>query len=226
MNRSPRGCPREMFTGIIEEQGTVLLVIPGHAGARLTIQVAAPITDLAPGQSIAVDGVCLTIVEHHAASFSADLSVETLERTTLGDLKPQEGVNLERPLKVGDRLGGHFVTGHVDGVGRILRIESAGDSKWMWISFPPPLAPFVAPKGSIAVDGVSLTLVDVSEDAFSVCLVPYTLAMTSLGWKGIERRVNLEVDLLSRYLARLLGEQPVRGRLPLSRELLQEQGFA
>lgn len=183
-------------------------------------------TDLAVGQSIAVDGVCLTIVECNGTTFSADLSAETVQRTTLGGLKPHERVNLERPLKVGDRLGGHFVTGHVDGVGQVLRVESAGDSKWMWISLPPLLSHYAAPKGSIAVDGISLTLVEVSKEAFSVCLVPYTLAITTLGWKGIDARVNLEVDLLSRYLERLLAERPERNPFPLSRELLHEQGFA
>lgn len=183
-------------------------------------------TDLRVGQSIAVDGVCLTVVDCNATSFTADLSAETLERTTLGNLKPQSRVNLERPLKAGDPFGGHFVMGHVDGVGRIIRLECAGDSTEMWINFPAPLANHIAPKGSITVDGVSLTLCDVSKEAFSVCLIPHTLAITTLGRKGPGSFVNLEVDVLSRYLERLLGGQTTRAGKPLTGEFLHEQGFA
>ncbi len=215
-----------MFTGIVEEQGSVVTLTRGVEGARLTVEASAQMTDLSVGQSIAVNGVCLTVIQSAKAIFTTDLSSETLERTNLGDLKLQERVNLERPLKVGDSLGGHFVTGHVDGVGRITRLESAGDSAWMWIGFPPPLAIYIASKGSIAVDGVSLTLVEVSREDFSVCLIPHTLAITTLGWKKAGSLVNLEVDLLSRYIERLLAERSTQHRSPLSRELLQEQGFA
>jgi riboflavin synthase len=215
-----------MFTGIVEEQGTVVTLTRGQGGAQLTIGGGAHMTNLKVGQSMAVDGVCLTVVHCNAMSFTADLSAETLERTTLGNLRPQARVNLERPLRVGDPFGGHFVTGHVDGVGRIMRLESAGDSTEIWINFPAPLANHMAPKGSIAVDGVSLTLCDVSKDAFSVCLIPHTLAITTLGCKGPGSSVNLEVDVLSRYLERLLGGQTTRDRNPLAGEFLHEQGFA
>lgn len=215
-----------MFTGIVEEQGKVVTLTRGDGhGARLTIQGGPQIADLAVGQSIAVNGVCLTVIQHEATTFTTDLSPETLTRTTLGDLKPPERVNLELPLKVGDYLGGHFVTGHVDGVGWVIRCESAGDSLRMWIGFPPSLARYVAPKGSIAIDGVSLTVVDVSPESFSVCLIPHTLAITTLGSKGPGSLTNLEVDLLSRYLERLLGMQVNRDRSPLMRERLLEQGF-
>lgn len=215
-----------MFTGIIEEQGTVVTLARGQGGARLTIGGGAHLTDLKVGQSIAVDGVCLTVAHRNAMSFTTDLSAETLERTTLGNLRPQSRVNLERPLKVGDPFGGHFVTGHVDGIGQIVRLESAGDSTEMWINFPAPLANHMTPKGSIAVDGVSLTFCNVSKDAFSVCLIPHTLAITTLGWKGPGSLVNLEVDVLSRYLERLLAGQTTRGRKPFGGEFLHEQGFA
>ena len=214
-----------MFTGIVEQQGRVVTLTRGKEGGRLTIQGETAATDLAVGQSIAVNGVCLTVAQRDGASFTTDLSPETLGRTTLGDLKPQERVNLEQPLKVGDRLGGHFVTGHVDGVGRIFRRESVGDSVLMWISFPPSLAAYIAPKGSMTIDGISLTVVEVTSDSFSVCLVPHTLAVTTLGWKGPGNLVNMEVDLLSRYLERLLGEQ-TRDQSLLIRGLLHEQGFA
>ena len=215
-----------MFTGIVETQGRVVALTRGEAGARLTIETGTQLMDLTLGQSIAVNGVCLTVVQGDGATFTADLSSETLGVTTLGDLKPQDRVNLERPLRVGDRLGGHFVTGHVDGIGQIVRRQPAGESTWMWIGFAPPLGITLAPKGSIAVDGVSLTLVEVLRETFSVCLVPHTLAMTTLGWKGPGSLVNVEVDLLSRYLERLLTTQIMRDRSPLTHELLREQGFA
>jgi riboflavin synthase len=215
-----------MFTGIVETQGRVVALTRGEAGARLTIETGTQLMDLTLGQSIAVNGVCLTVVQGDGATFTADLSSETLGVTALGDLKPQDRVNLERPLRVGDRLGGHFVTGHVDGIGQIVRRQPAGESTWMWIGFAPPLGITLAPKGSIAVDGVSLTLVEVLRETFSVCLVPHTLAMTTLGWKGPGSLVNVEVDLLSRYLERLLTTQIMRDRSPLTHELLREQGFA
>ena len=215
-----------MFTGIVETQGRVVALTRGEAGGRLTIETGTQLMDLTVGQSIAVNGVCLTVAQGDGATFTADLSSETLGVTMLGDLKPQDRVNLERPLRVGDRLGGHFVTGHVDGVGRIVRRQPAGESTWMWIGFAPPLGIYLVPKGSIAVDGVSLTLVEVLRETFSVCLVPHTLAMTTLGWKGPGSLVNVEVDLLSRYLERLLTNQIMRDRPPLTHELLREQGFA
>ena len=215
-----------MFTGIVEEQGrVVVLTRSDRDGARLTIRGGPGMADLAVGHSIAVNGVCLTVIQREATTFTTDLSPETLTRTTLGELKPPERVNLELPLKVGDYLGGHFVTGHVDGVGRVIRCESAGDSLRMWIGFPPSLAMYIAPKGSIAIDGVSLTVVDVSQENFCVCLIPHTLAVTTLGSKTPGSLANLEVDLLSRYLERLLGAQSNRDRSSLMRERLLEQGF-
>lgn len=222
----PRGCRSEMFTGIVETQGRVVALTPGETGARLTIETSTQSMDLTVGESIAVNGACLTVVRGGGTTFTADLSPETLVRTTLGDLTPQDRVNLERPLRVGDRLGGHFVTGHVDGVGHIIRREPAGESTWMWIGFAPPLGMYLAPKGSIAVDGVSLTLVEVLGESFSVCLVPHTLAITTLGWKGPGSLVNVEVDLLSRYLERLLSSQITGDRSSLTTQLLREQGFA
>ncbi|MFQ5988346.1 MAG: riboflavin synthase [Candidatus Methylomirabilales bacterium] len=216
-----------MFTGIVEEQGSVI----AHTGVEgdgtcLTVRGGPRMTDLAIGQSVAVNGVCLTVIRLEQTTFTVDLSPETLTRTTLGGLQPQEQVNLELPLKAGDFLGGHFVTGHVDGVGRVIRCESLGDSARMWIGFSPHLAVYIAPKGSIAVDGVSLTIVDVAEESFSVCLVPHTLAVTTFGSKQLGSLVNIEVDLLSRYLERLLTGQIHRDRSPLTRTLLLEQGFA
>ena len=215
-----------MFTGIVEEQGSVVALtrVEGD-GTRLTVRGGPRMANLAIGQSVAVNGVCLTVIKLEQTTFTVDLSPETLTRTTLGGLQPQEQVNLELPLKVGDFLGGHFVTGHVDGVGRISQRESLGDSAQVYISFTPHLAPYIVPKGSITVDGVSLTIVDVSEESFSVCLVPHTLAVTTLGSKHLGSLVNIEVDLLSRYLERLLAGPMHRDRSPLIRALLLEQGF-
>jgi riboflavin synthase len=215
-----------MFTGIIQVQGSVVALRRGTQDARLTIALAAPGPDLAIGQSIAVNGVCLTVTERNGSSFTGDLSPETLERTTLGGVQPREQVNVEFPLRLGDSVGGHFVTGHVDGVGPILRREAAGESAWMWIGVPPFLTPYIAPKGSIAADGVSLTVVEVSGHAFSVSLIPHTLATTTLGRKGAGDRVNLEVDVLSRYVERLFAGQRLSAGPRLTREVLHEQGFA
>jgi riboflavin synthase len=215
-----------MFTGIVQDYGTVIDLRREAREGRLSVAAVAPRPDLTLGQSVAVNGVCLTVADRDGDTFLMDLSPETLERTTLGHVKPRERVNLEYPLRVGDPMGGHFVTGHVDGIGRIVGRESTGDSAWMWISTPPPLPDHIAPKGSIAVDGVSLTVVEISDDAFSVCLIPHTLANTTLGSKAPGSLVNLEVDLLSRYVQRLLSAQRSPGRSPALRHVLREQGFA
>jgi riboflavin synthase len=216
-----------MFTGIVGEQGRVVALTRGEReGARFTVHGGPSIADLAVGQSIAVNGVCLTVILREGTTFTTDLSPETLTQTTLGGLQPQERVNLELPLKAGDFLGGHFVTGHVDGVAQVIRCESLGDSTRMWIAFPPSLSVYIASKGSIAIDGVSLTIVDVSQESFSVCLIPHTLAVTTLGAKGPGSLANVEVDLLSRYLERLFAGEKVRDRSPLRPELLLEQGFS
>ncbi|MFQ5802136.1 MAG: riboflavin synthase [Candidatus Methylomirabilales bacterium] len=216
-----------MFTGIVQEQGSVVALTRGEGeGARLTVHGGTLIVDLAVGHSIAVNGVCLTVILREGTTFTTDLSPETLTRTTLGDLKPQERVNLEVPLKLGDYLGGHFVTGHVDAVGRVSQCESLGESRRMWIAFPPSLSGYIATKGSITLDGVSLTIADVSQESFSVCLIPHTLAVTTLGVKRPGSLTNIEVDLLSRYLERLLATEKVRDRPPLRPEQLLEQGFA
>ncbi|MBN2624727.1 MAG: riboflavin synthase [Acidimicrobiales bacterium] len=184
-----------MFTGIVEELGSVVSV--GHG--RIRIGATTVLTDAEIGDSIAVDGCCLTVVETGDGTWDADLSDETLKATTLGDRQPGDRVNLERPVRAQDRLGGHIVQGHVDGVGEI--VTPAPDLR---VRMPRDLLRYVVEKGSVTVDGVSLTVVDVLDDGFTVALIPHTAAVTTLGLKGPGDRVNLEVDVTVKYVERLL----------------------
>jgi riboflavin synthase len=194
-----------MFTGIIEEMGNVAAIETRPDGARLRIRAGALIEGAGIGESIAVSGVCLTMVDLAEGEFAADLAAETLRRTTLGQLRPGDPVNLERPLRLDQRLGGHVVQGHVDGVGTIASVKMEGDGIWMEIDAPLALAPYIAEKGSIAVDGISLTVAGVSAGGrFAVALIPHTLAVTTLGHAGVGVGVNLEVDILAKYVERLL----------------------
>jgi riboflavin synthase len=195
-----------MFTGLVEALGTVRSF--STEGAGRTLIVAEP--TLAPlltiGESIAVNGVCLTVVARERDGFHFQVGPETLRCTDLGELVPGERVNLERALAAGDRLGGHIVQGHVDGIGRIARRQAQGDWEMVWIDCPAELARQMVPKGSVAVDGVSLTLVEVTAGAFSVALIPHTLQATSLGFKQPPATVNLETDLFAKYVWKCLHE--------------------
>ncbi len=185
-----------MFTGLVEEVGTVA----AHTGARLRITAGKVLADAGVGDSIAVDGCCLTLVAMGQGWWEADLSDETLRRTTLGVLAPGDPVNLERPLRLADRLGGHLVQGHVDAVGDVLAPPPA-----MGVRLPGHLARYVVEKGAVAVDGVSLTVVEATDDAFTVAIVPHTAAATTLGSKRPGGQVNLEVDLVAKYVERLVA---------------------
>jgi riboflavin synthase len=195
-----------MFTGIIEELGTVVGIDELGDSARLSIRGATVTSDAAHGDSISVNGVCLTVVDNEDGVFTADVMGETLHRSTLGALSPGSAVNLERAATVATRLGGHIVQGHVDGVGSVLSRE-AGD-QWETVTFalPAGLARYVVEKGSITVDGISLTVMAVTDDTFSVGLIPTTLKLTTLGAKGVGERVNLEVDIMAKYVEKLLGK--------------------
>ena len=193
-----------MFTCIVEELGAVDSVSGYAGGARLRVKAGAVLAGARVGESIAVNGVCLTIVEHQDRVFAADVSVETLRRTTLGTLRAGESVNLERPLRFDQRLGGHIVQGHVDGVGVIAALRPEGEGIWMEIAPPPGLMPYLAEKGSVSVDGVSLTVAQIAGDRFAVALIPHTLAATTLGRRAAGDRVNIEVDILAKYVERLL----------------------
>jgi riboflavin synthase len=199
-----------MFTGIVEELGTVRLLDPHASGARLKFEATTVLEDVSTGDSIAVNGCCLTVVEHGPGWWAADAIAETLRRTCLGALRSGERVNLERPVRLADRMGGHLVQGHVDGVGRIAeRWPGPDGSALVQIEVPAArLLRYVVEKGSIAVDGVSLTVVAVEHDRFSVALIPHTLAVTTLGMKDVGASVNLEVDLIAKYVERLMDPLP------------------
>lgn len=194
-----------MFTGIVEELGEVVALDDLGDSVRLRVHGPLVVGGAAPGDSVAVDGVCLTVVDLDATGFCADVMRETLERSALGRLAPGSRVNLERPLRLDGRLGGHLVQGHVDGTGEVLDRTASAHWEVVRVSLPPELAPYVVLKGSITVDGVSLTVSGLGADAFAVSLIPTTLAATTLGRKGPGDLVNLEVDILAKYVERLLA---------------------
>ncbi len=190
-----------MFTGLVECVGNVVERKPTSAGFRL--RIGSPIAaDLTPGDSLAVNGVCLTVILTGRDEIHADIGPETARVTTLGGLLPGNLVNLERPLRVDDRLGGHFVQGHVDAIGHIEERRAESEFHWLIVSFPSHLAPYIVHKGSIAVDGVSLTVAGLGAGCFDVQLVPYTLEHTNLGRAQIRDRVNLECDMIGKYVVR------------------------
>lgn len=199
-----------MFTGIIEEIGEV-------RRSGLDIACRLVVEDMKPGDSIAVDGVCLTAVEVRRDGFRADVSAETLRRSTLGELRPGWKVNLERPLAPAGRLGGHLVQGHVDGTGEFLSLEAG----WLKVRVPEELERYVVEKGSIAIDGVSLTVASIEEGVLAAAIVPHTYRSTTLGLHRPGDRVNLECDVLAKYVEKLLA--PVKPKLTL--EKLREAGF-
>ncbi|MEU9024909.1 riboflavin synthase [Actinomadura sp. NPDC048394] len=196
-----------MFTGIVEELGEIVAVEAEGDSAVLTIRGPLVTEDAVHGASIAVNGVCLTVVDVKDGTFTADAMKETLDRSSLGALEPGSKVNLERPVRLSDRLGGHLVQGHVDGVGTIVSREPGERWDVVTVSLPGELARYVVGKGSITVDGISLTVVDAGADRFSVALIPTTLALTTLGHKKPGDPVNLEVDVVAKYVERMLGDR-------------------
>ncbi len=189
-----------MFSGIIEYLGKTNRVDTGDS-PLLVVDAPGFLDDVGIGDSIAVNGVCLTVTElSDKKGFAADVMPETLRKTDLGELKPGSPVNLEKSLMIGDRLGGHFVSGHVDTAGRIAEMTDEKNAIVMKFTMDPSLMEFVAPKGSVAIDGISLTVIDVGSDWFTVSLIPHTLKMTTLGAKHVGSTVNIEVDMLARYI--------------------------
>ncbi|MBN2498399.1 MAG: riboflavin synthase [Deltaproteobacteria bacterium] len=209
-----------MFTGIIEDIGRVERSQRSGNGARVRIATRLAPAGLAPGDSICVEGVCLTVAELGEGAFGADVSCETLQASTLGSLRAGQAVHLERALALGGRLGGHIVTGHVDGVGEIRSAGQRGDSIDMQIQAPPGLAPLLVPKGSVAVAGVSLTVNRPAGGLFGVTLVPHTLSRTTLGDRRPGERLNLEADILGKYVRHLLS-----GAERIDEAFLAEHGF-
>ena len=197
-----------MFTGIVEELGEVTALTDLGDSVRLTLRGPTVVDGVRHGDSIAVNGVCLTVVDADEQTFTADVMRETLDRSSLGALTAGAPVNLERPMRLDGRLGGHLVQGHVDGTGRIEQRTASEHWEVVRISLPPDLERYVVHKGSITVDGVSLTVTSVAPGELTVSLIPTTLAMTTLGRKGVGDPVNLEVDVVAKYVERLLPPLP------------------
>lgn len=216
-----------MFTGIIEEKGKVLRLEIGGEISRIHIQAKQVLEDTKIGDSIAVNGVCLTVVKRNDSGFTADVMPETLERSSLGVLKPGSSVNLERAMPANGRFGGHIVSGHIDGMGIISEVKRQGNAVWYRIAAPEQLMRYIVEKGSIAIDGISLTVAKVTERYFSVSIIPHTLGETILGEKKAGDIVNLENDVIGKYVERLLGrEEPKeQNTTTLTREFLLRAGF-
>jgi riboflavin synthase len=215
-----------MFTGIIEEMGAVkTLSVRGESG-RLAVTAQKVLADVRQGDSIAVNGVCLTVVAFSAREFTADVMPETLRKTNLGNLRPGDPVNLERAMALGGRLGGHLVSGHIDGTGRVVERREEGNAIIYRISTIPDVLRYVIPKGSVAIDGISLTVADVGMEWFSVSLIPHTASITTMGTKNEGDLVNLENDMIGKYVDRLLQLQHgERQKEEISMEFLKANGF-
>jgi riboflavin synthase len=196
-----------MFTGLVEALGVVRELSFDGAGCRLTLAEPTLAPTLSLGESVAVNGACLTVISHDVHAFAFQVGPETLARTNLGTLAIGDRVNLERSLRLSDRLGGHLVQGHIDGIGTVAQRVPQGEWVMVWFSCPLELAAQMVSKGSVAVDGISLTLVDVEPERFSVALIPHTLAQTTLGFKEPPATVNLETDLLAKYVWKYLNLQ-------------------
>jgi riboflavin synthase len=212
----------EIFTGLVEEKGIVRGIRKGPLSAALTVE--SPFCgELETGESVAVNGACLTVTECGSQVFTADVMAETLKKTNLGLLTKGDHVNLERALKAGGRLGGHFVTGHVDAVGKFMKKQRQGVAIEIWIETPPQLEPYLIPQGSIALDGVSLTVAELQSGSFKVSLIPHTVQSTTLEQKKAGDLINIEADLLGKYVARFLEKR--EGEKGVSLGFLAENGF-
>lgn len=196
-----------MFTGLVAEMGDVVSLMKKGSGARLSLDAVEVSRNAKLGDSIAINGTCLTVVEVKGRTLTFDLSDETLRSSNLGELKARDRVNLEPALRPDDRLGGHFVTGHIDGTGVIRAKTREGEVYKIIVKTEPWIAEYLVEKGSVAVDGISLTVVDVMRDGFSLVIIPHTAELTTIGFKGPGDRVNVEVDILGKYVARYLKRE-------------------
>jgi riboflavin synthase len=217
-----------VFAGIVEEMGAVKSLKKTLAGTRLTILAKVVMDDLPIGASVSVNGACLTVVKRDEKEFAADVSPETLNVTNLGNLPAGSPVNLERAMKLNERIGGHLVAGHVDGTGTVRERHQEGNGTVLMIETPPEVLRYCIPKGSITVDGVSLTINDVAGRSFSVMIIPHTAKVTTLGIKQQGDAVNLESDLIGKYVERLLqerGQLPPKSEIVIDRDYLQKRGL-
>jgi riboflavin synthase len=214
-----------MFTGLVEHVGKIESIERSESGARIRVHAGPLIKGLEKSGSVAVNGCCLTAVDITEETFAADLSGETLRRTSLGELKPGTRVNLERPLTAMKELGGHFVQGHVDGLGRVARLESEGANWWFGVQVPSDLAHYIAMKGSIALDGISLTVAAWHDGVVETAIIPFTYEHTNLSSLKLGDAVNVECDILAKYVERLVGgrKEPAASRLTVAR--LMTEGF-
>ena len=217
-----------MFTGIIEETGTLERTWRGRDSAVLRIRACKVLTDVKPGDSIAVNGVCLTVTSFDTVGFTADVMHETLNRSSLGALQPGSRVNLERAMPANGRFGGHIVAGHVDGTGQVIQIRKDDNAVWYTISAQPEVLRYVVEKGSIAIDGISLTVASVSAADFSVSVIPHTVAVTNLKDRRAGDMVNLENDMVGKYIEKFMlnrNETVQSEKTQLTREFLSRHGF-
>lgn len=213
-----------MFTGIVEDKGRVVRVESKGRGRRLILQIPHKLTDIQPGDSININGVCLTVTEKKEELFQFDLSEETITKSTLGGLREGDSVNLERALRFTDRLGGHIVTGHIDGIGTVVDQRRDGEFIHLTVKLPREVLPYVVPKGSIAIDGVSLTVNQLREDEVQISIIPFTLERTNLIEKKVGDRVNIEADILGKYVESILRQREKESK-GLSLSFLKEHGF-
>jgi len=217
-----------MFTGIVEEIGTLSRIDRGHSFCQLAVNARKILDDCKEGDSIAINGACLTVTQRQSGGFAADVMAETMRRTNLGNLKIGDKVNLERSLRPGDRLGGHIVAGHVDEVGTITELKQQDVATAMTIGVSEPLMKYIAVKGSVCIEGVSLTVTDVSGSNFQVWLIPFTKENTILGLKRMGNGVNVEVDMLARYVERLMSYREgssAQSSSSVNQEFLRTHGF-
>ncbi len=214
-----------MFTGLVEEIGNIKAINKGISSAEITIGAKLVLDDSKIGDSICTNGVCLTVTKKTEDSFTVDVMPETLRKSSLGDLSPGSKVNLERALKVSDRLGGHIVSGHIDGTGTITSIKEEDNATWVTIQAEDELMKYIINKGSIAIDGTSLTVADVTDNTFKVSIIPHTKEMTILLLKKAGSIVNLECDVIGKYVEKLLGYKETKKESKLTMDFLREHGF-
>ena len=217
-----------MFTGLVEELGKVKTIEKGAKSVRITIAAKKVLEDVKLGDSIAVNGTCLTAVDFDSTYFTADVMPETVNKTVLAHLRPGDLVNLERTLRLGDRFGGHMVSGHVDSVGKIIAKDQNDIAIIVKISITPETGRYIIKKGSIAIDGISLTVVEATDTWFSVSLIPHTAKMTTLGYKRVGDSVNLETDIIGKYVEKLLmpkSSEPTPPKSGITMDFLAQHGF-
>lgn len=214
-----------MFTGIIEETGTIRAVRSGRISASLRIEASRVLEDVKVGDSISTNGVCLTVTAFDRKGFEVDVMAETMRRTNLGTLSAGSTVNLERALRPGDRMGGHMVSGHIDGTGTITGYLSEDNATWVTIAAAPEVLHYIVPRGSIAVDGISLTVVDVSDKAFKVSIIPHTGQETTLLKRKVGETVNIECDITAKYIEKFISSKYTETREKIDYDFLSKHGF-